>query len=138
MVDLGYEHIFLAILTSSNQFNFSPFLFIITFISNWFYFILINVNISIVITQVFHKAGGHRCLFRWPRTDDPPDLAPEPMTNDFDIFHENVKSYFQLLSQMTIDPSVNTFGTQYEASCASSYDTPGLSTWVSDIQAPAP
>jgi hypothetical protein len=40
------------------------------------------------------------------------------------------------MSQMSNDLSVGTSDIQYKAPCASSYDTSGLSTWVSEIQAP--
>jgi hypothetical protein len=43
-------------------------------------------------------------------TDDPPDSAPEPTTDDFDIFQGDFTSYSQLMSQMTLDPSVDTSG----------------------------
>jgi hypothetical protein len=46
-------------------------------------------------------------------------------------------SYSQLMSQMTLDPGVGTSGTQYEAPCASLYDTPGPSTRVPETQASA-
>jgi hypothetical protein len=55
--------------------------------------------------------------------DDSPESAPELMTDDFDIFHGDIESYPQLLSQMTLNPSVGTFGIQYEAPHALSYDT---------------
>jgi hypothetical protein len=41
----------------------------------------------------------------------------------------------QLISQMTLDPGARISGTQYETPCASSYDTPGPSTQVSETQA---
>jgi hypothetical protein len=43
-------------------------------------------------------------------------------------------SYSQLMSQMSLDPGAGTSGTQYDASRASSYDTPGPSTRVSQTQ----
>jgi hypothetical protein len=46
-------------------------------------------------------------------------------------------SYFQLMSQMTLDLGAGTSGTQYKAPHASSYDTPGPSTRVPETQAPA-
>jgi hypothetical protein len=46
-----------------------------------------------------------------PPTDDPPNPTSEPMTGDFDIFQEDVMSYFHLMSQMTLDPNVGTSGT---------------------------
>jgi hypothetical protein len=72
-------------------------------------------------------------------TDDPlidglPDTVSEPTTNDFDIFQVDVLSYFQLMSQMTLNLSVGSFGTQYEDSRTSSYDTLGPSTQVPETQ----
>jgi hypothetical protein len=45
------------------------------------------------------------------------------MIDDFDIFQGDFISYSQLMSQITLDPSVSTSGTQYETPRASSYDT---------------
>jgi hypothetical protein len=45
-------------------------------------------------------------------------------------------SYSQLMSQMSLDPGVGTFSTQYDAPHASSYDTPCPSTRVPETQAP--
>jgi hypothetical protein len=45
-------------------------------------------------------------------------------------------SYSQFMSQMSLDLGVGTSGTQYDASRASSYDTPGPSTRVPETQAP--
>jgi hypothetical protein len=59
------------------------------------------------------------------------------MTDDFDIFQGDVMLYSQLISQMTLNLSVGTSGTQYEAPRASSYDTSGPSTRVPETQAPA-
>jgi hypothetical protein len=46
-------------------------------------------------------------------------------------------SYYQLMSQMSLDLGVETSCTQYDAPCASSYDTPGSSTQVPKTHAPA-
>jgi hypothetical protein len=45
-------------------------------------------------------------------------------------------SYSQLMSQMSLNPGVRTSGTQYDAPLASSYDTLGPSTRVTETQAP--
>jgi hypothetical protein len=45
-------------------------------------------------------------------------------------------SYSQLMSQMSLDPGVETSGTQYNAPPALSYDTPGPSTRVTEPHAP--
>jgi hypothetical protein len=37
---------------------------------------------------------------------------------------------------MSLDPGAGTFGIQYDASLASSYDTPGPSTRVTETQTP--
>jgi hypothetical protein len=71
--------------------------------------------------------------------DDPPTNGPsnptsEPTTDDFDIFQGDIISYSQLMSQMTLDPSADTFGTQYEDPRASSYDTPDPFTQVLETQ----
>jgi hypothetical protein len=70
-----------------------------------------------------------------PPTDGLPDPAPEPMTDDFDLFHGEFTSYSQLMSKMTIDSGADISGTQYETPRASSYDTPGPSTRVPETQA---
>jgi hypothetical protein len=77
-------------------------------------------------------------------THGPPDPASELTTDEFDLFQGDFISYSQLMSQMSLDPSVRTFGTQYDTPRAlsydiphvSSYDTPGPSTRVPDTQAP--
>jgi hypothetical protein len=62
--------------------------------------------------------------------DEPPNLEPERMTNDYDIFQGDVMLYSQLISQMSIDPSVDTSDTQYEPARTSSYHIPSPSTQV--------
>jgi hypothetical protein len=56
-----------------------------------------------------------------PPTDDPPDPVLELTTDDYDIFQGDVISYFQFMSQMSINLSVGTSSTQYEPPCVSSY-----------------
>jgi hypothetical protein len=46
-----------------------------------------------------------------PSMDGPSDSVPEPMTDDYDIFLENIISYSQLMSHMSINTSVGTSGT---------------------------
>jgi hypothetical protein len=46
-------------------------------------------------------------------------------------------SYSQLMSQMSLGLGVGTYGTQYDTPHASSYDTPGPSTRVLEMQAPS-
>jgi hypothetical protein len=70
-------------------------------------------------------------------THGPPDPAPEPTTDEFDLFQGDFISYSQLMSQMSLDLGARTFGTQYDAPHASLYDTPGLSTRVPETQPPA-
>jgi hypothetical protein len=72
-----------------------------------------------------------------PLTDDLADSAPEVMTDNFDIFQGDFPLESDLMSQMTLDPSAGTSGTQYEAPCASSYDTFVPSTRVPETQVPA-
>jgi hypothetical protein len=67
----------------------------------------------------------------------PPDPAPEPTTDEFDLFQGDSISYSQLMSQMSLDPGAGTSGTRYDALRASSYDTPGPSTRVPETQAPS-
>jgi hypothetical protein len=67
----------------------------------------------------------------------PPDPAPEPTTDEFDLFPEDFMLYSRLISQMSLDSGVGTSGTQYDALRASSYDTPGPSTRVPETQAPS-
>jgi hypothetical protein len=45
-------------------------------------------------------------------------------------------SYSHLMSQMSLESGAGTSGTQYDAPRASSYDTPGPSTQVLEMQAP--
>jgi hypothetical protein len=66
----------------------------------------------------------------------PPDPALEPTTDEFDLFQGDFISYSQLMSQMSLDSCAGTSGTQYDAPPASSYDTPGPSTRVTEKQAP--
>jgi hypothetical protein len=57
------------------------------------------------------------------------------MTDEFDFFQGDFMSYSQLMSQMSLDPGAGTSSTQYDASRASSYDTPGPSIRVPKTQA---
>jgi hypothetical protein len=52
-------------------------------------------------------------------------------------FHGDFMSYSQLMSQMTLDLSVGTSDTQYEAPRASPYDIPDPFTQVPETQAPS-
>jgi hypothetical protein len=52
-------------------------------------------------------------------------------------FHDDFMSYSQLMSQMTLDPSVGASSTQYEAPHTSPYDIPNSFTQVPETQAPA-
>jgi hypothetical protein len=70
-----------------------------------------------------------------PSTDDLSDPTSKPTTDDFDIFQGYVISYSQLLSQIILDQSAGTTSTQYTTHRASSYDTSGPSTRVSETQA---
>jgi hypothetical protein len=67
----------------------------------------------------------------------PPNPASEPTTDEFDLFQGDFMSYSQLMSQMSLDPGVETSSTQYDAPRASSYHTPGPSTRVPETQAPS-
>jgi hypothetical protein len=64
-----------------------------------------------------------------------PNPRPEPTTDEFDFFQGDFMSYSQLMSQMSLDPGAGTFGTQYDALRASSYDTPSMSTRMPETQA---
>jgi hypothetical protein len=44
--------------------------------------------------------------------------------------------YSQLMSQMSLDPGAGTSGTQYDAPSTLLYDTPDLSTRVTETQTP--
>jgi hypothetical protein len=56
-------------------------------------------------------------------TDGSPDMVPEPMTDDYNIFQRDIILYSQLMSQMTIDQSVGTSSIQYEPPRTLSSDT---------------
>jgi hypothetical protein len=89
---------------------------------------LIHINVCNLIAQVLMDSEDIDISVDDSSTDGPPVPMPEPMTDDFDIFQGDFISYSQLMSQMTLDPDAGTFGTQYEAPRALSYDTPGSST----------
>jgi hypothetical protein len=69
-----------------------------------------------------------------PLMDGSPDPLPKPTTDDYDRFQGDMMLYSQLMSQMSIDPSVGTSGTKYEPLHASSYRTPRLSIQVPETQ----
>jgi hypothetical protein len=134
MVDFGHEHIFTVMLASRGQFYLIRILVILNFSQFKFTFFSNNVNIFFYHTYLPTNSEDIDVTIDDPPTDGLPDPIPKPMTDDYDIFQGDIISYSQLMSQMSIDPSVGTFNTQYEPPCMSSYHIPDSSTRVSETQ----